>query len=141
MKKVVDIRKWGQPMWDVLYSIAFSFPDNPTPQERAALKNFLQSLEHILPCEHCREHFSAYVASHPIPTDSSEAVSNWVLGLNNNVNARIGKPQLTMQDVWGRLVDNGPVIKRQCIATLVCALIVGAVFLFLLFKTGVCKWK
>jgi len=126
-------------MWDVLYSVSFSYPDNPTPQERTAIKNFLESLEHILPCEYCKEHFAAFVKANPVPTGSSDQVSHWVLKLNNNVNTRTGKPKLTMQQVWDRLVDNGPVIRRQCMATLVSALIVGGVLMFLVWRIWGCK--
>lgn len=134
MKKVVDIRKWGQPMWDVMYSIAFSYPEQPTPRERAAITDFMHSLEHILPCEYCRDHLAAFIQSNPVPTDSSEDLSNWILRLQNDVNTRTGKPHITMQDVWDRLVNDGPGMRRQCVATAVSAFLVGVVLVYMVYS-------
>ena len=133
-KRVVDIRRWGPAMWDVLYAIAFAYPAAPSQTEKEAATAYFSSLQHILPCNHCRDHFAAFVAHNPIAVDSSEDLSNWVLRLNNDVNARTGKPQLSMDEVWDRLVENGHVQRRQCMATLVLAIGVGAVFAYLLWR-------
>ena len=121
-------------MWDVLYAIAFAYPAQPSQTEKDAARAYFGSLQHILPCNHCRDHFAAFVERNPIAVDSSEDLSNWVLRLNNDVNARTGKPHLTMESVWDRLVENGHVQRRQCMATLVLAVAVGGVFVYLLWR-------
>lgn len=50
-------KKWGPPAWDFLHSVAIDFPDDPNPAEKKAAKEFVKSLQTMLPCNQCRGHF------------------------------------------------------------------------------------
>ena len=49
---------WGNSSWLFLYSIALTYPNDPTPIERQAARDMLESLQYLLPCEKCRVNFS-----------------------------------------------------------------------------------
>jgi len=121
-------------MWDVFYAIAFAYPNQPTPREQDAARQYFGSVEHLLPCEYCRDHYAAFLRNHPVRAESSAALSAWVLQLNNDVNARTRKPPVTLAEVWDRLVENGHVQRRQCIAAFVCLVLLGALLLYLVLR-------
>lgn len=127
----VDIKVWGPSCWTFLYAVAFSYPEQPSPEDRRAITSFFHSLDRVLPCERCRAHFTRYVAAHPMELNCSsrDRVASWLLTLNNDVNRRIGKPPVTMQEVWDRLVDNGPEQRRHCISAAVAAVLAGLALL------------
>lgn len=47
-----------------------------------------------LPCERCRRHAQTYVKKHPISGDPVE----WAWRFHNNVNTRLGKPTMTLEN-------------------------------------------
>jgi hypothetical protein len=50
-------RVWGPPFWHILRTISFNFPVKPTPGEKKGYKEFVLSLQHVLPCGQCRRHY------------------------------------------------------------------------------------
>ena len=46
---------WGSHAWIFIHSIAYSYPENPSKDEKNAIIYFLWSLQHILPCKTCSE--------------------------------------------------------------------------------------
>lgn len=134
-RREVDIRRWGPAMWDVLYATAFAYPDNPTPAEQAAARDFFHSLQLILPCTHCRDHFAAFLRRRPVGTASSADLTAWVLALNNDVNGRTGKPPVSLEAVWEGLQDHRH--RRRCSALLVWVVGLAILFVCLLAR---CLW-
>lgn len=121
----VDISRWGPAAWDFMYAVAFSYPDAPDDAHQRAAAAYFGSLPVLLPCARCRGHLGQYMHSFPIEAHvgSRAALASWLLNLNNTVNARIGKPALTMPAVWDRLVNNAGTERRRCIAAGACVLV------------------
>lgn len=53
----VDPRVWGAAGWKFLYSVASSYPENPSKYDKLKMRKFLESLAYALPCERCRHNF------------------------------------------------------------------------------------
>ena len=49
---------WGPSAWKFLYMTAMGYPNTPTEEEQTAMKQFILSLKHLLPCEKCRVNFN-----------------------------------------------------------------------------------
>ena len=49
---------WGPKAWFFLHSVSFNYPDNPTKNDKVEYKRFFESIQYILPCDNCKEHFS-----------------------------------------------------------------------------------
>jgi hypothetical protein len=88
---------WGASGWLFIHSIALNYPDNPTKNEKNAIKDFLKSLKYLLPCKTCSE---LYIKDFPliekqIPLNkASENKTNlikWVNLMHNQVNKNINK--------------------------------------------------
>lgn len=90
---------WGFTGWVFLHSIADSFPENPTPDDRKYVELFFtQCLPRLLPCSYCNAHLAEQVVKNTIDTSSGNNLSNWLYSLHNDVRSRMGHPTLSMQD-------------------------------------------
>ena len=60
---------WGRPFWEFLDAIVATYPkDNPSPEQRKAVYDLLQSLRYLLPCPICRQHYNEFIQRHPLDT-------------------------------------------------------------------------
>jgi len=132
----VDISKWGPAGWDFMYAVAFAFPENPSKSDKQQITAFFNSVKCVLPCKSCQKHFKKYVEENPIElnNDSKSRVASWLLKLNNDVNARINKPPITMIEVWDRLVYDGPSSRRKCVSIVAIILLVLIITILIIWR-------
>ena len=95
--KQMDTRFWGPSGWRLLHLIAA----NPV-KNRAAVKEWFELLEYVLPCKYCRASFHDYLKLQPF-TDTVVSNPNhfgrWVYDIHNRVNAKLrGQGLLTAPD-------------------------------------------
>jgi uncharacterized protein (DUF2236 family) len=106
---------WGPPFWRAIHYAALGSPERPTPEDRRAFAAWLSALPTVLPCQACADHFSELLRREP-PTDermsSVDALFRYTVDLHNHVNARLGKPQLTVQQAHTALVV--PELAMRC---------------------------
>lgn len=98
----IDI--WGPKAWGFLHACSFTYPDQPSDEDRIHMYNLLNSLGYVLPCTICRKHFKEmFSESIKGPTshifDNRLQVSKWLVDAHNEVNARNGKEKMTYEDV------------------------------------------
>lgn len=97
---------WGPAFWFVLHTISFNYPNNPTKEEKEHYKNFVLSLQHVLPCKYCRINISKNFKKMPITDEVLEnrtSFSKYMYELHNMVNVMLGKrPYLTFPEVRDR---------------------------------------
>jgi len=91
---------WGPHFWNVINSIALSYPDKPNIQDQNNVASFLNSLQKVLPCEKCRNHFSENLQKYPLTQalNSRDNFINWVIDVHNSVNKMNGKRILSYQE-------------------------------------------
>jgi len=87
---------WGPPAWFFIHMVSFNYPVNPTPLQKRQYLQFFKSIGHILPCKHCRESYTKFIANGTtrltLQTMKNRAtVSRWLFKLHNAVNKRICK--------------------------------------------------
>jgi len=105
----IDPAIWGKSFWNTIYYVVISYSDNPTNDDKVHVKNFLESLQFVLPCETCRDHFAENLKNFPITDNVLSSRSNlliWVVGINNEVNNRLGKPNVTIEKIIERYTQN-----------------------------------
>lgn len=51
---------WGSHLWQTIYFLVAVYPDNPTVQEKEAIKNFFFTLKFLLPCEGCKKSYCKF---------------------------------------------------------------------------------
>lgn len=82
-----------------MHAVAFTYPDSPTPTERKQYIDFFKSLEAVIPCPSCRQHYGDHISSNPIEADNTEDLSRWVYNLHDKVNKRNNKTSPSYEEV------------------------------------------
>ena len=99
---------WGPHAWIFLHSVTFDYPDNPTPDIKKKYKGFFESLQGILPCEKCRNHYKNNLKKQPL-TDtilkSRKNLIEWLIDIHNTINKKNGKATLSYKQVIKKYLD------------------------------------
>lgn len=85
---------WGPGMWHFLHTTSFNYPVYPTPQDKVHYRNFILSLQHILPCKYCRMNLHNNFKTFPLQMchmKNRESFSRYVYRLHEIVNKMLGK--------------------------------------------------
>jgi hypothetical protein len=97
---------WGPSMWHSLHTISFNYPVDPTKEEKKQYKDFILSLQYILPCKYCRINLSKNFKLFPMTNETMknrEAFSRYIYDLHEMVNKNLNKKSgLTYDDVRER---------------------------------------
>ena len=81
--------RWSRPCWNFMHRAFLYKPDF----HRA--KQYLESLQGMIPCAHCRNHYKNYLEKNPV-TQATDLFS-WSVDLHNDVNKRTKKPTMTVE--------------------------------------------
>jgi hypothetical protein len=90
---------FGPSMWRTMHAVAFTYPENPTPEERMQYIDFFRSIGPVIPCPSCSTHYMEYLDKHPIDADNTDSLAKWVYDLHEDVNRRSNKKGLTWEQV------------------------------------------
>lgn len=97
---------WGPSMWHFLHTMSFNYPVNPTEKDKKNYKNFILSLQNILPCKYCRMNLKNNLSQFPITQENMknrENFSKYIFNLHETVNKMLKKKSnLTYDEVRER---------------------------------------
>lgn len=96
LHKKYGINTWGRGLWHFIHTATFNYPEYPMPYERRAIKRFLRSLTHLMPCRKCKDDFRKYVKS--IPTRSRAELSRYMVHVHNLINMKLGKKTVSYKE-------------------------------------------
>lgn len=84
---------WGPLFWHTIHIAALSYPAEPSYAHKRAVKEFFESLVHIIPCPKCREHYRIHLQKFPITPhlDRRSDLFRWTVQVHNVVNQSLGK--------------------------------------------------
>ena len=89
---------WVDCWWLFLHTSASFHKRAPSAEEKRRMRLLIESAIACLPCEEtCRPHAIAYLHAHPPSVDSRRECEDWVIGLHNDVSARLGRAPLDGQ--------------------------------------------
>lgn len=96
----MDSKIWGPYFWFTLHTITLAYPDKPNYQEKRQFNDFFLSLQHVLPCKVCREHYKNHLKEFPISShlDNKESLVKWCHQLHNRVNLSLDKPIFSYEE-------------------------------------------
>lgn len=85
---------WGPILWGAIHITCLA--GTATPQ-------FVNAFADALPCPACSGHFKKLLEEFPFPETSDPLILfEWSVNAHNQVNARIGKPVITMEQALER---------------------------------------
>jgi hypothetical protein len=97
---------WGPPMWHFLHTMSFNYPVNPSQEDKEHYRDFVLSLQHVLPCKYCRQNLKTNFKSLPLTMaemKNRETFSRYIYELHELVNRMLKKKSnLTYCDVRER---------------------------------------
>ena len=88
---------WGPFFWHTIHIVALGYPKDPTYSDKKAAKEFFESLQHLIPCSICKNHYVQHIQNKPITPslDTREHLIQWTIDIHNEVNKVLNKPTWT----------------------------------------------
>ena len=85
---------WGPYFWFTLHTVTLGYPEKPTYIDSRKYAEFFISLQNVLPCPKCQEHYRQHLLEFPVAAhlNSKEALVKWCFNLHNRVNQSLNKP-------------------------------------------------
>lgn len=85
---------WGPIAWTFLHTISFNYPVNPTTQQKHQYRDFILSLQNVLPCATCRKNLTTNLKQLPLTMNemkNRDSFSRYVYNLHELVNKMLHK--------------------------------------------------
>jgi hypothetical protein len=85
---------WGPSMWHYLHTMSFNYPVSPTLDDKKHYRDFILSLQYVLPCKYCRQNLKSNFKVHPLLQscmESRDTFSRYIYKLHEIVNKMLGK--------------------------------------------------
>ena len=97
---------WGPVAWTLLHTISFNYPVNPTLEQKHQYRDFILSLQNVLPCGTCRKNLVTNFKQLPLTMadmESRDTFSRYIYNLHELINRMLKKKScLTYCDVRER---------------------------------------
>lgn len=90
---------WGPATWKVIHCLSFKANKNIKKDEFNELKNIISRIMSNLPCPYCTSHAISYLS-----TTNFKSIQNindltlYLFNFHNNVNIRLNKPTISIQE-------------------------------------------
>jgi len=85
---------WGPSLWHYLHTMSFNYPDCPSKKEKKDYKNFIMSLNNVLPCKYCRINLKKNLKAIPLNNKALKNRTNfskWMFCLHEHINKMLKK--------------------------------------------------
>jgi hypothetical protein len=85
---------WGPSMWHFLHTMSFNYPVKPTKEDKEHYRDFILSLQHVLPCKYCRQNLKTNLKGNPLTMsdmESRDTFSRYIYKLHETINKLLGK--------------------------------------------------
>ena len=95
---------WGPPLWFTLHNTAIKYPVIASPLYSSNMKNFINSIPYILPCEKCKVHAINYIETIKNELDyicnGRENLFKFFVDFHNSVNKRNNKKEISYEEAY-----------------------------------------
>ena len=100
---------WGPHGWKFMHYITFTYPVNPTLEDKENYRIFFEIIRKVLPCQSCRINYTMHLQKYPL-TDyvlsTKKNLIEWLVNIHNEVNIINNKPIMTPNQVMNLYLKN-----------------------------------
>jgi len=85
---------WGPPLWHALHTMSFNYPVKPSLEDKHHYRDFILSLQNVLPCGACRKNLKTNFKQLPITMaemKNRDTFSRYIYNLHELVNRMLKK--------------------------------------------------
>lgn len=85
---------WGPAQWHMLHTISFNYPVNPSEEDKRHYRDYVLSLQNVLPCGACRKNLKTNLKQLPLKMShmkSRDTFSRYIYDLHELVNKMLDK--------------------------------------------------
>lgn len=85
---------WGPAIWHYLHMMSFNYPVDPTADDKNHYRDFILSLQYVLPCKYCRINLTNNFKKKPLQMcymANRETFSRYVYELHETINRMLHK--------------------------------------------------
>lgn len=93
---------FGPCAWKLLHSVSFTFPDNPSEEQKENYLSFIHALSKVLPCPECQKDMQEYLRENTVDVSSRSKFSTWCVDFHNHVNQKLGKRSVPYEEIARR---------------------------------------
>ena len=116
---------WGPSMWHFLHTMSFNYPVQPTDDDKKHYRDFMLSLQYVLPCKYCRQNLTKNYKVFPLKASdmaNRESFSRYVYKLHEMINKMLKKKSRSSFKIRTLFRNPVPGILRGglCIGFLIC---------------------
>lgn len=101
-----QVSVWGPIAWTFLHTISFNYPTHPTELQKKQYRNYVLSLQNVLPCGACRKNLKNNLKMHPLTMEDMkdrDTFSRYIYELHEIVNKMLHKEsKLSYEEVRER---------------------------------------
>lgn len=90
---------WGPHAWMFLHTITLNYPENPSYQDKQTHRLFFESLQDVIPCPKCKQHYKQNLIDYPIQLNSKKELISWLINIHNQVNLKNNKRKYSYEEV------------------------------------------
>ena len=93
----------GRHSWVLLHSMANTYPENPTDEEKKLMKKFMYGLARSYPCRVCGGHLLKMLDKKGLKIDSRKEFGEYLCNIHNIVNKVLNKTKFDCNktfEVW-----------------------------------------
>ena len=85
---------WGPVQWHMLHTISFNYPVKPSMEQKNQYRDYILSLQNVLPCGACRKNLKTNLKQMPLTMNhmaSRDTFSRYIYNLHELVNKMLKK--------------------------------------------------
>lgn len=113
---------WGPTFWKMFHTTSMGYPDSPTEEQKRHMKNFIQAIPTLLPCDACKIFSAQYIADErriDAAIRSHNSLIEYFITFHNAVNMKLEKSMWngTLSEHFKKTADYTPVLIVAIIMT------------------------
>jgi len=81
-----------------MHIVSLGSPVAPSSEEKEGIRSFYESLQVVIPCPICREHYKEALHAKPIQLNSRAELIEWVYEIHNYINVQLGKRSYSWEE-------------------------------------------